>query len=450
MSYNKFLISIIIRVILISINCFLFGLIMNYEGRLFTLIALLIILIGQIYYLYKYVSSTNKGLANFLLSLSAGDTTIDFSNYEIEKIFKGLGKSYSKIIKETQKIQREKEEKENFIQSIVDHITIGIITFNKNGKVFILNKSAKQILGINDLFNIFDLEKVNKDLSKLLLNLKPGKRLICKLSTNKDFKQLSIISTTIKLKDEEISLVSIQDIKNELEENELKSYQNLIRIINHEMMNSLTPITTLTASIKRNFSKNNVIKELTELDFEDIEDAVTSSELIEDRTNGLINFIQSYRELTKLSKAKLSEQNIENLFQKIKTLFQTELKLKEIELNFDINPNELTILLDSELTEQAMINLVKNAIEAFGAKNNKQIILKAYNSGNGNKNIEIIDNGKGIDKDQISDIFIPFFSSKQEGSGIGLSICRQIMRLHKGSINVHSELGKGSKFILEF
>jgi len=450
MIYNKFLISTIIRVILISINSFLFVAIINYEERLFSLIALLILLFMQIWLLYKYVSRTNRDLANFLLSLSAGDTTIDFSNYEIEKIFKGLGKTYSNVLKETQKIQREKEEKENFIQSIVDHITIGIISFNKHGKVFIFNKSAKQILGVNELFQIKELEKVNVGLSGLFLNLKTGKQLIYKLFVNNNLVQLSINSTIIKHSDEEITLVSIQDIKNELEENELKSYQNLIRVINHEMMNSLTPITTLTTSIKRNFSSKNVIKKMSELDIENIEDAVTSSELIEDRTKGLINFIQSYRELTKLTKAKLSKQNIENLFQNIKTLLQSELKENEIVLILDVNPKDLRIDLDSKLIEQVIINLIKNAIEAFPDKSSKKIILKAFENENDRKCIEVIDNGKGIDKDQINDIFIPFFTTREEGSGIGLSLCRQIMRLHKGSINVRSELGKGSNFILEF
>jgi len=189
---------------------------------------------------------------------------------------------------------------------------------------------------------------------------------------------------------------------------------------------------------------------MSELDVENIEDAVTSSELIEDRTKGLINFIQSYRELTRLTKAKLSEQNIENLFQNIKTLLQSELKENEIELILDINPKDLRIDLDSKLIEQVIINLIKNAIEAFPDKTGKQITLKAFDNENVSKYIEIIDNGKGIDKDQINDIFIPFFTTKEDGSGIGLSLCRQIMRLHKGSINVRSELGKGSNFILEF
>jgi nitrogen fixation/metabolism regulation signal transduction histidine kinase len=450
MVYNKFLVSILIRVLLISATTIAFSIFLMQPERIFTLSALLILLLLQIYLLYKFVGRTNKGLANFLLSLNNRDSSLDFSNYKVEKLFKDLGKTYTGVIDEMQALQQEKEQNSNLLQSIVAHVPIGILTFDGKGKIWMANQAAKEIFGLKNLFSLKDLDKTEQGLAAKFLELKAGQQRMFKLSRNNFDAQLSIRATKNKVKGEEITLVSIQDIKHEMEENELLSYQNLIRVMNHEMMNSLTPITTLTTSIRRSFTSNNKIKNIADLDQESIADALSSSELIEERTKGLINFIQRYRELNQLKELRLANQNIWELFQNISPLLKAELDNKGIKLEIKTEPDELTILLDASLIEQVIINLVKNAKEAFGSKADMQIILSAWRDKKGKACIEIRDNAKGIAADQLKDIFVPFFTTKENGSGIGLSLSRQIMKLHGGNIQVKSELGKGSSFVLEF
>ena len=450
MIYNRFLISTFIRVVLISANSFFILYFGSMEKRLFTIIFLIILLLSQIWQLYRYVSRTNRDLAKFLFYLKHGDTSLHFSTHQIEKIFKGLSKNFNQIIKDVHQIKLEKEEKEQFLQSTVQHLGIGIISFDNDGKIYIFNKAASNFLGLSTLINIKDLDKIEKGLYQKIAALKTGIPTNIKLSQNNQIKQYSIKSTIIKTRDQEITLISIQDIKIELEENELLSYQKLIRVMTHEMMNSLTPITTLTTSIRRNFSENNQLKSLNKLDQESIEDALTSSDLIEERSKGLIDFIQKYRTLTKLSVPKFESYQINKLFIKAKQLFSDEFENSNIKIEIKTSPHHLEIVMDENLINQVLINLIKNAIDAVQKKKIKKIVLSSTTNMEGNPIIEITDNGEGIDESLNDDIFIPLFTTKEHGSGIGLSFCKQVMRLHNGSISFQSKKGEGSTFTLEF
>ncbi len=450
MNYNRFLISTFIRVVLISINSFFIAYFGNMEKRLFTIIFLMIILLIQIWQLYRYVSKTNRDLAKFLFYLKYGDTSLHFSTHQIEKIFKGLSKNFNQIIADVHQIKAEKEEKEQFLQSTVQHLGIGIISFDNDGKVYIFNKAASGFLGVSTLINIKDLDKTDIGLFQKINDLKTGIPAQIKINKKNQINQYSIKTSIIKTQNQKITLLSIQDIKVELEENELLSYQKLIRVMTHEMMNSLTPITTLTTSVRRNFSENNEVKSLDTMDQESIEDALTSIDLIEERSKGLIDFIQKYRTLTKLTVPKFGSHKIKDIFKKTKQLLSEELDKSKIQFEIKTLPSDLEIVMDENLINQVLINLIKNAIDAVQEKKIKKIVLSSHKNSEGRSMIEITDNGEGIDESLKEDIFIPLFTTKEHGSGIGLNFCKQVIRLHNGSISLKSKKGEGTTFTLEF
>jgi len=450
MIYNRFIISTLIRVILISVNSFLIVYIGGMEKRLFSIIFLLILLLSQIWFLFKYVSKTNRDLAKFLFYLKHSDTSLHFSTHQIEKIFKDLSKSFNQIIGDVQQIKLEKEEKELFLQTTVEHIGIGIISYDENGKVYIFNKTASNLLGIQTLRNIQNLDNIQNGLFKQIKGIKTGEPSIIKFKLKNQIQQYSINSIITKTEKHLITLLSIQDIKTELEENELQSYQKLIRVMTHEMMNSLTPITTLTTSIKRSFRENDHIKTVKNIDQETIDDAYTSSELIEERSRGLIDFIQKYRTLTKLPIPQFKACNVSQLFDKISNLLSEDMNDRNIKLELESVPESAEIMLDENLISQVLINLLKNAMDAVQSTDEKRIRLKSTINEQGKSMIEVSDSGIGIDDDLKEDIFIPFFTTKEHGTGIGLNFCRQVMRLHKGAISPTSKKGEGSTFTLEF
>lgn len=450
MIYNRFLISTFIRVVLISANSFLIVYFGSMEKRLFTIIFLVLILFLQIWQLYLYVSKTNRDLAKFLFYLKYGDTSLHFSTHQIEKIFKGLSKSFNQIIEDVHHIKAEKEEREMFINTTIEHIGVGIISFDQDDKVYIFNKTAAEFLGTLTLIKLNDLEKVQNGLYQEIKNIKPGNSSIIKINLKNQLNQYSFKSTIIKTGKQILTLLSILDIKTELEENELLSYQKLIRVMTHEMMNSLTPITTLTTSIRRNFSENKQIRAVETLSQESIEDTLACSELIEERSLGLIEFIQKYRTLTKLSVPKFENYQVHKLFDKTISLLSDDLKKQEIQVDVHTEPISLEIIMDESLMSLVMINLIKNAMDALIQKSTPQITLKAFFDNQGKAIIEVSDNGVGIDDALKNDIFIPLFTTKEHGSGIGLNFCRQVMRLHQGNISLKSKKGEGSTFTLEF
>ncbi len=445
MNYNKFLISILIRILLISANSFFLIYFYTKDERLFTLILFVLIMITQIWALYRYVGKSNRDLARFLLYLEEKDTSIRFPDKYSDKYFDEIAKRYSSIIEYFKKIKIEKEQKDRFVNILIEHINIGLLAFDEKGKIIYLNKSALQLLNIGALININHLEIKEKALCDKIKKQKAGENLIIEFSVEGESRALSFNKTIVKqTNNKEISLLTIQDIKTELEENELQSYQKLIRVITHEMMNSLTPITTLTSTIKRNLSLDKKAKSPEKLLDENIEDSITSSEMIEERSKGLIDFIQKYRQFTNLPKPKIEDVKIENLLNSVRKFIEIE-SGSNIKIITESEPKNLLIKLDQKLIEQVLINLLKNAVQAIGNKSKGEIFIQAIPN-----EIKISDNGKGIEDEIKDEIFVPFFTTKENGSGVGLSLCKQIMQLHKGKISVKSKKGEGSTFTLKF
>jgi nitrogen fixation/metabolism regulation signal transduction histidine kinase len=402
-------------------------------------------LVFQSVSLIYYLNRVNRDLANFLVFLQENDTTLAFSQKKIENNFKGLTFHLNKINRKLQEVRIEKEQQYHYLQAVIEHVGTGLISYNENGDIELLNKSAKDIFGISNISNIKIIETQFPELSSIFRDINQMNPKLIKIKTQDRELQLTVKSSVLKFNDRIIKLVSFQNIKSELEGQELDSWRKLIRVLRHEIMNSITPITTLTTAIKRSFTNKARTKSLDEISTENIDDALLSAEVIEERSKGLINFVENFRSLTDLPKLKYAEFSAERMFESIKVLFANDFESKGINLITEVENNELSINADEKLLEQVLINLVKNSMEAIEETDGK-ITLRAYNQPDGTVSIMVIDNGKGIKHEDLENIFIPSFTTKETGTGIGLSISKQIIQLHRGTIEAISQPNKETWF----
>ena len=446
---KRFYINCIIRVLLLSGTiCLLAYLLFKTD---FIAAPIFVLLVGayQIFALIRYISKTNRDLTRLLHSIKYSDFSQSFTNNLKGSGFEELHGALTGVIKEFQGAKLEKEEHFRFLQTIVDHVGIGLIAFNPEGEVELINNAAKKLLKIPRLKNISDLESVSSKLAAKLFELSPGANDLVKLQQDEDLLQLSIYATGFVLRKQRLMLVAMQDIQGALDEKEMKSWQNLIRVLTHEIMNSITPIASL-ASTAHALLKDERKCELPESMNETIGDVRNAVNTIEKRSKGLLTFIENYRKLTRIPKPDFKIVSVKDLFERVEHLMKDQFEAHGIEFMRQMDPLSLELTADSALIEQVLINLCKNAVEALKGIAKPKIKLKAGTDGRGNPVIKVIDNGRGIPEDVAGRIFIPFFTTRPQGSGIGLSLSRQIIRLHKGTISVTSTPAEKTVFKLRF
>lgn len=451
MVFRRFRLNCIIRVILLGLTSLVFFFIL-FKTELYA--ALLIIglsIIYQIYSLIHYVEKTNRELARFFSSIRYSDFSQSFKNEGLGTTFDALQKSFTEVMKAFRKTRAEKEEHYRYLQTIVQHVGIGLIAFQPNGDVELINTAAKRLLRIPSLKNIQSLESFSKSLVETLQNIKPRERALIKVEDNDELLHLALYATGFKLRGQSFILVSIQNIHSELEEKEIEAWQKLIRVLTHEIMNSITPIASLASTINELILESGKFRKSEEkIETESLTDIHEAAQTIQKRSQGLLHFVDAYRNLTLIQKPNFQIFQIKELFARVEKLMQANIKKKAISFDQKIEPKSLELAADPELIEQVLINLLLNALYAVEGKKDAKIDLDAKLDGRGRIVIQVKDNGPGISEENLEKIFIPFFSTREGGSGIGLSLSRQIMRLHNGSIGVHSEPEVETIFTLRF
>lgn len=451
MVYRNFKINIVVRIILIIIMILAVFISIYRFGFHVTPILLGVLIIFQILNLIKYVQKTNRYLTSFLESIRYADFSRSFKLEGLGSAYDEMRDAFNNVISDFQKIRAEKEEHFHYLQNVIQHIGISLIAFQKDGSVEMINNSAKKLFQISKLKNISELESYSPELVKKMKHMKSGERILVQVIDNDMMMQLAIYATEFKIRMQRIILVSIQNIQSELEEQEMAAWQKLIQVLTHEIMNSITPIASLSSTI------NELLKDIDTtdnkpqmIDDETVIDIRNSLKTIAKRSTGLVHFVESYRNLTKIPKPKFDIIPIKEIFNNVHLLMEKDLTLKGIECVIDISPPSLELTADEELIEQVLINLVKNAIHALSDIDNAKIILKAFLDKRGRIAMQVIDNGPGILKEVIDKIFIPFFTTKPDGSGIGLSLSKQIMRVHGGTLTAQSEPNVKTSFTLRF
>jgi nitrogen fixation/metabolism regulation signal transduction histidine kinase len=453
MIYRNFRINATIRLVLLTLTIFTFFYTwLNYEFFITpVLIAVLVVL--QVYALFKYIDKTNRDLASFLESIRFSEFTRSFQVEGMGSSFDELSRAFNDVIKDFQTVRGEKEEHFQYLQSIVQNIDVSIIAFQKDGSVEMINKSAKRLFQITGLKNIKQLYPISTELVDKLLCLDPGENVLIKVQQEDDILQLTINSTEIKVHNKHIVLATIKNIQSVLEEQETEAWQKLISVLTHEIMNSITPIASLSSTIDmmiKSIQEAKRIDPSATFDEESTDEIQLGLQTIHKRSTGLMHFVNTYRNLTRIPKPNFKIITIKNLFNSIAPLMEEEFKQANIKITFEVDPDNINFSVDEELLEQVIINLLKNAIHALEGRPNPQVSVKGYLNKRGRVTIQVTDNGEGILPEVLDKIFIPFFTTKPKGSGIGLSLSRQIMRLHGGSITAYSQPEQGTSFTLTF
>ncbi|MBK8881737.1 MAG: GHKL domain-containing protein [Bacteroidales bacterium] len=389
-------------------------------------------------------------MEKFFSSVQDHDSSIRFSENSKNNSFRRLHDRMNSLNQIIQNSRIENERTSHFLQSVVDHVDIGLLSFDMNGTIEIYNRAAKRYLNIRHPLKLSALKTKNDELFKIIDTIKPGQEVLHKMKTNNLLQSILVRATEMKFESNVIKLVSFQDITNELDKKELDSWQRLIRVLTHEIMNSISPITSLATVISGYFKKKDngdpIPVEL--IDHNIVIKTLSGLDTIEETGKGLLDFVDKYRSLTSLPKPNLSRFTIDGLFRKCKILMESNIP-DNIKITESVYPEDLALVADSAQVEQILINLIKNAIEALSGKKTGTIHMNAFYDDEATF-IQIEDNGIGISGDIIEDIFVPFYTTKENGSGIGLSLSKQIMQNHDGTISVNSAQDKGSKFTLKF
>jgi len=439
-----------VRIVLISTFITLLVIAIYRKVDFLTIGNLLFFTLLQIFLLIRKFNRVNKELINFFDTILNDDSNITYATKQKDYLIQQLHKRFAEVNQMIRNIKIEHVSQYHFLQIIVQHVNVGLLLLDEKGNVELINKAAKNLLGVSDISNINQLEKENQKLSSLLIKIKPGKSKTIQIHGVQSNIKLNIRATYIKIKDELKRLISLQNIKSELEQHELETWQKLIRILTHEIMNSTAPISSsikvimnLLTDIKSGHSKS-----INSLDQETIDHVVNGLRIIEDRSEGLNEFVTSYRSLTQKVKPYFSLFSVSDLLSNVGFLVQDELQQLGIEFEVVKPDSDFSFYADKKLIEQVLLNLIKNAKEALIGCDKMKISIISREQDE-RKTLHVIDSGPGINKDVQDQIFIPFYSTKEKGTGIGLSLSREIMKQNRGTLTFATEPGR-TEFILEF
>ncbi|MFZ1559166.1 MAG: ATP-binding protein [Saprospiraceae bacterium] len=393
------------------------------------------------YNLYRYTSTINKKLSRIFDSIQYQDFAITFRADNAKgDSFEELNNSLNAVVKSFNQVRAEREATLHFIQAIIQQINVGILSYNTDGKIELVNQAANKLLSIYKLSHISSIKNQHPEIYHLMTNLPSGESKLLKVNNS----ELSLSVKEIILRDRKIRLIALHNIRTELQARELEAWQNLTKVLRHEIMNTVTPIVSLSETMKDiiEIDLQTVIDPQQKSGVEDLKNAIHT---VINRSKGIMNFVNAYREFTNIPVPNLSEVLVSTLFQNVQALYETR---HSQSIRFDII-QDFTILADPDQIEQVLINIIKNAIEATEKTQNSMITIKAFMDHQA-KTIEVCDNGEGVTPEDSEKIFVPFFTSKPSGTGIGLSLSRQIMQMHGGTLEYLPNKPEGSKFVLIF
>jgi nitrogen fixation/metabolism regulation signal transduction histidine kinase len=408
------------------------------------------VIIVQVIEMIHFVNRTNRELARLFNSVVHHDFSITFRDGNYGRSFKELETSLNAMIESYKAVKIEREAQYHLLQRLVTNINIAIIAVQNNAEISIINPAAEKLIGETGAKSWKILQQLKPSFTQLIEGIGDNGRKLAEWKIGGESKMLSINVSTNLLLDLPHRLIIIQDINQEIEQKEIEAWHKLIRILTHEIMNSVTPISSLTEtaqSMLRN--KDGILRKAGELNDEVISDIELALRTIQKRSEGLLEFVETYRTLSKIPKPVLAPVEIRSLLASVEQLMREEMVKNKILLNVKVNTKTSVVPMDRILVEQVLINLISNSIHALEGRPEPAIILSAYNT-EGYLIIEVYDNGCGIPDKVLGHIFVPFFSTRQEGSGIGLSLSKQIMSSHGGNITVKSIPQVETRFFLKF
>ncbi|PWK77376.1 histidine kinase/DNA gyrase B/HSP90-like ATPase [Mucilaginibacter oryzae] len=447
MIFNRYEWRLLLRVFLLLVVLVVTAFVIVHLGQLLYLVILLPLVAYSVLDMIRFQRKAQDEVSQFVESIQYRDFSRHFDVRKAPNELKPLRKGFNDINTTFKLISRERETQYHYLQKILELVDTGILSYEEEtGETGWINEAFKNIIGVPYLKTVHSLEKRQPDLYAQLIKLKPGESKI--ITVTRGNQQVKIlVSASLMRSDEKLyKLIAFQNVNEALDETESKAWSKLLNVMTHEIMNSVAPISSLADTLKNRLQSPDITENLDHSDLEDIELGIDT---IKRRSEGLLKFTESYRSLNKITKLDLNKIMVRDIFENLNSLMTPTLEKKNIELEIILRDPALAIEADINLIEQVMINLLVNAIEAVKDREEPRITLTAEIQ-SGKTFVKVIDNGLGMPPELLDKIFIPFFSTRKTGSGIGLSLCKQIMLLHKGNIQVQSTEGKGSAFILSF
>ncbi|HWF64212.1 MAG TPA: ATP-binding protein [Rhizomicrobium sp.] len=405
--------------------------------------------VAETIFLLHYATRWSREVTRFLEAVSFEDTTARFSGLKSDRIFRELGLTMGRVMERLSQGRSEREEQAQYLQALINHVPVALLAVEDTGQVQLLNFAARRLFE-GPCTGVLDFPRCGEAFAAGIENLKPGDGAILRMERKSGALQLKAAATDLALSGKRRRLISLQNIENELSAHELVAWQAVIRVMAHEVMNSLTPVTSLAATAEGLIAQ--VSKNLPETDANQpaLADANEALETLARRSQGLLHFVQNHRRITKRMVAKLERIRIERIFARLGRLLAADLAQRAIEFSIAVEPQTLEFEADAELLDQALINLVRNAIEALRDVPDGKITLSAMRDLDGRTVISVADNGPGIPLDQREKVFVPFFTTKRQGSGVGLTLARQIATLHGGMVTITETRGGGATVSLRF
>ncbi|HZH95587.1 MAG TPA: HAMP domain-containing sensor histidine kinase, partial [Flavisolibacter sp.] len=438
---------IIIRVLFLFAASFAISLLILNKQFIY-LVFLVPVLIYQVIELVRFQRKALKEINQFVEAVHYRDFSTHFDVKHAPAELQPLREGFNEINSTFKVISREKETQYQYLQKILELVDTGILSYElETGTVVWMNESLKRLLRIPYLKTIHSLAKRDAALHTEVVGLLPGEHKIAKAHLEKEIFKVLLSATAFQTDGKKYKLIAFQNVSEALDETESKAWQRLLGVMTHEIMNSIAPISSLADTMKSRLQSRTVsLKDETSF----LEDIELGIDTIKRRSEGLLKFAETYRNLNKITTLNLQKVFIRELFANIYQLMQPTFEQKGIDMEIILRDPELSLQADASLLEQVLLNLVVNAIEAVKEKQNARIILSAEQTTGRKIILKIHDNGQGISEELMDKIFIPFFSTKKQGSGIGLSLCKQIVMLHRGTIQVQSTAGEGTVFIMQF
>lgn len=403
-------------------------------------------LIYQMIEFFRFQKKTHEEVSNFLEAVHYRDFSRYFDVKHASADIQPLRQGFNEINTTFKVISKEKETQYQYLQKILELVDTGILSYEvESGEVFWMNETLKRMLELPYLKTVHSLQKRNPELYNELLSISPTQSKIVTIHLEKATFKALLSASAFQINNKGSKLIAFQNVNEALDETESKAWQKLLSVMTHEIMNSVAPISSLAETLKNRLQLASAA-----LEDDAVEDLELGIDTIKRRSEGLLKFAETYRSLNKITKLNLQKIYVRELFGNLHQLMQPTFEQKGVDLEIILKNPELQMQADLSLMEQVFINLIVNALEAVKGREQPKIILSADATLDRKIILKVADNGQGMPEEVMDKIFIPFFSTKKSGSGIGLSLCKQIIMLHKGTIQVQSKEGQGTVFQMQF
>jgi two-component system nitrogen regulation sensor histidine kinase NtrY len=449
MDYSRFRTGVALRAVALALTIVAVACMIAQTRWFVTVTLVSAIAIAQIVALVRFATQSSREVARFLDAISFDDASQSFSGLLGDSAHSELGAAMTRVLTQLRVVRSEREEQARYLQALVAHVPVGLISADERGGVQLLNMAARRLFG-TALAQKAQFARHGEAFAVGMESIRPGSTAILRMERASGTLQLKVAVAELALGGIRYRLISLQNIESEMSAQEMVAWQTVIRVMAHEVMNSLTPVSSLAATAHELVS--GVIKQLPADDprAAALTDAAEALETVTRRSQGLLHFVQNHRRLTKHLVTQVEVAPVQRIFARLQRLLANDLAARDIQLTTSVEPETLEIAADIELLDQALINLVRNAIEALRDTAAGRIALSAHRDPDGRVAIVVADNGPGIAPDQREKIFVPFFTTKRQGSGVGLTLVRQIATAHDATVDVSNTPGGGATVSLRF